>query len=189
MQHTLKIWPEPFKAVKEGSKWYEVRRADRPFSVGDMVEFYEFDPETKLCTGAVHLSLITYLTPAGTWGLPSDICVFGIMDHCWQRRNMEAKHLDGGKPGLQYILAMPGLLSVSDVGDFGAKKYGQWNYKAGMPWMKLLGSCTRHLTAFILGEDFDRESKLPHLAHLCYDALMLLDYMVTKPELDDRYKP
>lgn len=80
MQHTLKIWPEPFKAVKEGRKPYEVRKADRPYSVGDLVEFYEFDPETKLCTGGVHLSLITYLTPAGTWGLPSDICVFGIMD-------------------------------------------------------------------------------------------------------------
>lgn len=100
---------------------------------------------------------------------------------------MEAKHLDDGKTGLQYILAMPGLCSVAKVGDFGARKYGQWNYKAGMPWMKLLGSCSRHLAAFIKGEDMDGESGLPHLAHLAYNALMLLDYMENHKELDDRY--
>lgn len=101
---------------------------------------------------------------------------------------MEAGHKDEGKIGLQYILAMPGLVAVAQVGDFGAQKYGQWNYKAGMPWMKLLGSCSRHLAAFIKGEDLDKESKLPHLAHLAYDALMLLDYMENHHAKDDRYK-
>jgi hypothetical protein len=100
----------------------------------------------------------------------------------------EAKHLDTGKIQLQYIFAMPGLIYVAKVGDFGAKKYGQWNYKAGMPWMKLLGSCSRHLAAFLRGEDLDLESGLPHLAHLAYDALMLLDYQENHIELDDRYK-
>lgn len=99
----------------------------------------------------------------------------------------EAKHQDSGKLGLQYILAMPGLLDVAAVGDFGAAKYGQFNYKAGMQWMKLLGSCSRHLVAFISGEDLDRESSLPHLAHLAYDALMLLDYMRSHREMDNRY--
>lgn len=101
----------------------------------------------------------------------------------------EADHKDEGKIGLQYILAMPGLLQVAKVGDFGAKKYGQWNYRKGMPWMKLLGSCSRHLTDFILGQNTDPESGLPHLAHLCYDTLMLLEYSVEHPSLDDRYTP
>jgi Domain of unknown function (DUF5664) len=100
----------------------------------------------------------------------------------------EAGHKDEGKIGLQYILAMSGLCSVAAVGDFGAKKYGQWNYKAGMPWMKLLGSCSRHLASFIRGEDIDPESKLPHLAHLAYDALMLLDYQENHVDKDDRYR-
>lgn len=99
----------------------------------------------------------------------------------------EASHKDEGKIGLQYILAMPGLLEVAKVGDFGAKKYEQWNYRKGMPWMKLLGSCSRHLTSFILGEDNDPESGLPHLAHLIYDGLMLLGYQIEHKELDDRY--
>lgn len=100
-----------------------------------------------------------------------------------------ASHHDNGKVGLQYILAMPGLSDVAAVGDFGAKKYEQWNYRKGMMWMKLLGSCSRHLTAFILGEDNDVESGLPHLAHLAYDALMLLGYMNEHKEMDDRFKP
>ena len=101
----------------------------------------------------------------------------------------EAGHLDQGKVGLQYILAMPGLSAVAQVGDFGAKKYGQWNYKAGMPWMRLLGSCARHLAAFIKGENTDPESGLPHMAHLAYDALILLDYEVNHVDKDDRYVP
>ena len=100
----------------------------------------------------------------------------------------ESRHLDEGKIGLQYILAMRGLISVSNVGDYGAKKYGQWNYKVGMPWMKLLGSCSRHLFQFILGMDNDSESGLPHMAHLAYNSLMLLDYMETHREKDDRFK-
>ena len=102
---------------------------------------------------------------------------------------MEAKHLDDGKIGLQHVLAMRGLISVANVGDYGAKKYGQHNWRKGMPWMKLAGSCARHLYQFILGIDRDSESGLPHLAHLIYNALMLLEYEDTYKELDDRYKP
>lgn len=100
----------------------------------------------------------------------------------------EASHHDTGKIGLQFILAMPGLDQVAKVGDYGAKKYDQWNYVKGMPWTKLLGSCSRHLASFIRGEDLDKESGLPHLAHLAYNALILLGYMENHNALDDRFK-
>jgi Domain of unknown function (DUF5664) len=99
----------------------------------------------------------------------------------------EALHKDEGKLGLQYILAMSGLDSLARVGDYGAKKYDQWNYTKGMSWMKLLGSCSRHLISFIRGEDLDLESGLPHLAHLAFDALILLGYMEDHREKDDRF--
>lgn len=101
---------------------------------------------------------------------------------------MEAGHKDAGKPMLQYILALTLLDEMAKVGEFGALKYGQWNYKAGMPWMKLLGSIARHLTAFIRGENNDKESGLNHLAHLAYDAAMLYDYIGRFDSLDDRYR-
>jgi hypothetical protein len=100
---------------------------------------------------------------------------------------MDGKHFDSNKPGLHYVLFFKGLDEVAKVGDFGSKKYGQWNYLGGMEWMKLLGSCSRHLCAFIRGEDLDKESGLNHLAHLIYDALMLLEYQHRKLGKDDRY--
>jgi hypothetical protein len=100
----------------------------------------------------------------------------------------EALHKDDGKPEIHYILAMPGIKDVAMVGTFGRKKYGQWNYRAGMPWMKLCGSIARHLTDFIIGHDIDVESGLPTLAHLVYDGLMLLGYQYEHKGYDDRYK-
>jgi hypothetical protein len=101
---------------------------------------------------------------------------------------MEAGHKDEGKPGLQYVLAMPLIDEMAKVGDFGAKKYGQWNYQKGMYWMRLCGSMARHLTAFIRGENNDKESGLSHLAHLAYDAAMVFGYIGRHDNLDDRYR-
>ncbi len=101
---------------------------------------------------------------------------------------MEAKHLDEGKTALQYILVFKGLDEVAKVGEFGAKKYGQFNYMDGSSYMRFLGSCVRHLTAFIRGEDNDPESGLNHLAHLIFDCLMVLEWFYRKVGVDDRFK-
>lgn len=77
-EHELKIWPEPFADVVSGAKKYEVRKADRPFAVGHNVWLREWNPETKDYTGDEIFVKITYLTPAGQWGLPADVCVFQI---------------------------------------------------------------------------------------------------------------
>jgi len=76
--HELKIWPEPFAAVTNFTKTYEVRTADRPFAVGDQVLFREWNPDTKDYTGQECEAEIVHLTPAGEWGLPVNLCVFGI---------------------------------------------------------------------------------------------------------------
>lgn len=100
---------------------------------------------------------------------------------------MDAKHLDEGKVNLQYVLVFKGLDEVARVGEFGAKKYGQFNYMAGASYMRFLGSCSRHLCAFIRGEDKDLESGCSHLAHLIFDALMLLEWRARKVGTDDRF--
>jgi hypothetical protein len=114
-----------------------------------------------------------------------------------------AKHFDDGKPEIQFLLEMDGLEDVAACGTYGFKKYGdRYNYRSGMSWTKLLGSCARHLRAFIMGEDNDFDYKcsnckknvfhkehsgLPHLAHLIYDALMLMHHVKHHKNLDDRY--
>ena len=45
MRHELKIWPQYYQAVSNGSKTFEVRKNDRGFQKGDIVELNEYDPE------------------------------------------------------------------------------------------------------------------------------------------------
>lgn len=47
MEHELKIWPQFYARVKNGSKTFEVRNNDRNFQMGDTVVLKEWDPEKK----------------------------------------------------------------------------------------------------------------------------------------------
>ena len=113
--HTKKIWPEPFSAVVNGSKPFEVRTSDEPWNTGETLLLREWNPTTyeNLCnaakvapypsrdeidrhkisadcqamrdeanamayTGQSYACRVTYIVKPGTWGLPSNIIVFGI---------------------------------------------------------------------------------------------------------------
>lgn len=45
MEHELKIWPQYYCRVADGSKTFEVRDNDRGFQSGDTVVLKEWDPE------------------------------------------------------------------------------------------------------------------------------------------------
>lgn len=51
MTHELKTWPEFFRAVQSGAKPFEVRKDDRPYAVGDVLQLLEFEP-CQQCRGA-----------------------------------------------------------------------------------------------------------------------------------------
>lgn len=78
MTHDLKTWPEPFTAIAMGEKRHEIRKADRPFAVGDTLRLREWDPATKTYSGHTMLRTVTYLTRGGEWGLPADLCVMSL---------------------------------------------------------------------------------------------------------------
>ena len=42
--HHLKVWPEYFSGLRDGTKTAEVRWNDRGFKVGDMLHLYEYIP-------------------------------------------------------------------------------------------------------------------------------------------------
>jgi hypothetical protein len=42
--HNLKSWPESYRAVLSGRKLFEIRRDDRDFQPGDVVNLLEYDP-------------------------------------------------------------------------------------------------------------------------------------------------
>ncbi|OPZ24600.1 MAG: hypothetical protein BWZ03_00075 [bacterium ADurb.BinA186] len=44
MNHELKIWPQYFARVKDGTKTFEIRNNDRGFQMGDTVLLKEYVP-------------------------------------------------------------------------------------------------------------------------------------------------
>lgn len=78
MMHELKIWPENYEPVVSGAKRYEIRKADRPYKVGDQVMLKEWSPSSQSFTGRSSIYRITHLTDGGQWGLPDGLCVFAI---------------------------------------------------------------------------------------------------------------
>lgn len=94
--------------------------------------------------------------------------------------------------GKARISTLPGraIELVMQVGEFGAKKYGDHNYRGGMPITKFLDAAYRHAFVEFLfkGNDIDPESGLPHLAHAAWNLLAAAEQMMVKSELDNRYK-
>lgn len=75
--HQLKTWPEHFDAVASGLKTFEIRKDDRGFEVGNILNLNEFDPRTMAYTGRMLVALVTYKL-AGLDGLDPDYCLLGI---------------------------------------------------------------------------------------------------------------
>lgn len=48
MKHELKIWPQYYCRVADGTKTFEVRKNDRGFQPGDTVILREWNPNTAL---------------------------------------------------------------------------------------------------------------------------------------------
>ena len=98
-----------------------------------------------------------------------------------------AKRYNEGKPKLSFVLDFQEAIAlVSQVSEFGAHKYGRYNWQKGLPYTSVSDSLLRHLTAFQNGEDNDPESGLPHTAHIAWNALALAEFFVKNPEKDDR---
>lgn len=98
----------------------------------------------------------------------------------------EGRKDDEGK--LRYDLLPVGPLeTLVAVYNFGAKRYSDNNWRKGISWGRIFGAINRHLWAFWRGEDLDKESGLPHLAHAAWGCLTLMEYMKNRPDLDDRW--
>jgi hypothetical protein len=98
-----------------------------------------------------------------------------------------AAHYDSHKPRME-LLPTEGLVEWARAMTFGASKYGDNNWRRGLAWTRVLGSLSRHLTAFSSGEDRDPESGVSHMAHVMCNAAFLLNYEKHKPQFDDRYQ-
>lgn len=87
-EHDLKCHPEPFQAIVDGNKPWELRKNDRDFQVGDVLHLREWDPtEQWVAAGlpgtrkkvhgqytgrALRKSVLFILTNVADWGLDAD---------------------------------------------------------------------------------------------------------------------
>ena len=86
--------------------------------------------------------------------------------------------LDAGKPMAGRLLGMFGgaLMAVSEVGTFGAKKYTEGGWQHVEDGFKRYDDAgMRHFLKRGMGEEFDAETELPHLAHEAWNALAKLE--------------
>lgn len=77
--HQLKILPRYYKKVGSGEKTFEIRKDDRGFKVGDLLELCEF--EDGQYTGNSYLTEITYIHYGGEYGLEEGYCILSIKPH------------------------------------------------------------------------------------------------------------
>jgi hypothetical protein len=82
--HDLKCHPEPFRAVFEGRKTFEVRKNDRPYREGDLLRLSEWHPAGPAAlppgyTGRHCLARIVYMLAGPAFDLPADMAVLGIL--------------------------------------------------------------------------------------------------------------
>ena len=75
--HRLKTWPEYYNAIIRGDKSFEVRRNDRGFETGDVVELMEWNPATKQYTGRSTTFEIGFIIDSD-FGLQSGFCAFSL---------------------------------------------------------------------------------------------------------------
>lgn|GEM_PF-1003735 len=72
-KHELKILPEYFSAVAKGLKTFEIRKNDRDYQVGDLLDLKEWNGERF--TGYSALMQVTYITD---YAQVDDYVVLGI---------------------------------------------------------------------------------------------------------------
>ncbi len=79
--HTLKTWPEPFAAIKDGRKRFEYRKNDRGYAVGDVIDLTWWEPMDRADGGyydhdQVVRVIVTYITHG--FGIPEGYCVMSF---------------------------------------------------------------------------------------------------------------
>lgn len=86
------------------------------------------------------------------------------------------------------LFPVPVYKEVLKVFQFGAGKYGDFNWQRGFYYRTCADSLERHWLEWKEGKDRDEESKLYHLAHIIANAAFLLFYQIsgTYTHLDNR---
>ena len=77
--HDIKIWSVFFDEVQAGRKMCEIRKNDRDYEVGDILNLREFDPEGQKRTGRSILVEVVHILEDTCVGVDRGYCVMSII--------------------------------------------------------------------------------------------------------------
>ena len=95
--------------------------------------------------------------------------------------------LDQGKANLDLVLGefSRALSYVGDVGTFGANKYTPKGWiEVPNAVERYMSAMLRHYMAYRKGEVYDPDSRLPHLAHMAWNALAVQELVAREEECE-----
>ena len=77
--HQLKCWPEYFTAIAHDLKTFDLRKDDRGYAAGDIIEFEEFRPGVGEYTGRTATRRVVYVLKDFD-GLMPGYCILGLVN-------------------------------------------------------------------------------------------------------------
>ena len=82
--HSLKTLPPYWERVQTGEKTFEIRKNDRDFQVGDILELEYYDPNKQIVVGynfncpPIIAAVVKYVFCGGQYGLETGYCIMSI---------------------------------------------------------------------------------------------------------------
>lgn len=86
------------------------------------------------------------------------------------------------------LIPWPAVQHIASAMEYGAIHYEEHDWRKGQKWVSYGAAILRHTFKWLTGEDFDKESKLHHLAHVASNCVILLTWFVETRGTDDRFK-
>lgn len=77
-KHDLKMWMPFFMDVVNGYKKFEIRKNDRDYKLGDILNLQEYDQENYIYTGNSIEVKVTYILHGGQFGIEEGYSLMSI---------------------------------------------------------------------------------------------------------------
>jgi hypothetical protein len=184
---------------------YELEEKRPKFKVGDKVRYIKH-PNSHIPIGAIGVVLrTTDYDVYAKWdqGLDNkewyvDFTHIELVEAEYIMPTTTAQIEGAAKTGLRYNsnklrwrnFPMFLMKPLIEVAQYGETKYATFNFLDGQTINDSMDSLKRHLESFEspYEPDEDSESKVNHLAHVAWNALVALHMLKTRKDLDDRWK-
>ena len=109
-----------------------------------------------------------------------------------EEHNEEGVKYDDGKPlaGDMIMIFPHALMGVAKCIEWGSHKYPQTdNYiRLKNGYKRYMNGIMRHLLKMMLGQEYDDETKLPHIYHVCWNALAICEHWFKNKSQDEKDK-